>query len=571
MATIGLPLARRRRFEWGSLVPWAVLALLTVMVLFPVLLIVINSFQTGRPGQPTAYSLDAWRMALSDPGLLSAVWNTLTITVARQAIAFPIAILIAWVLARTDVPGSQWLEFLFWVAFFLPALPVTLGWIMLLDPQYGLINQAVAAIPFVGQGPFNIYSFWGIVWAHLAGGTIAIKVMLLTPAFRNMDASLEEASRVHGASTLGTLIRVVVPVMTPVLIVVLLLSLIHSLQAFEIELILGFPIRLFVFSTQIYFWIQREPPQFPPAMALGTIVLGIMVPFIVVQRWITERRRFTTVSGQFKGHKLRLRRWRWPVFALVLTLALVISVVPMLFLVVGTFMKLFGFFTIASPWTTDHWGRVFADPIFLASVRNTVVLALGTAAFGVALATVIAYIVMRTRFTARALLDFTSWLPVTIPGIILGLGLLWLVLGTPILRPLYGTIFLMIVATIVATITTSVQIVKSNFAQLGYDLEEAARVEGGGWWDAFRHVLLPIITPTLALVAALSFISAARNVSTIALVATSGTRPLSLLQLDFMVQGSYESAAVVGVIVVVMTAGVALLARIFGLRVGLQQ
>jgi iron(III) transport system permease protein len=571
MATISLPLARRRRIELGSLVPWLVLLLVAGIVVLPVLLVILNSFQTGRPGQPSAYSLDAWRAALSDPGLLAAVWNTITITVARQVIAFPVAILLAWVLARTDVPGAEWLEFLFWVAFFLPALPVTLGWILLLDPQYGLINQALAAIPFVGQGPFNIYSFWGIVWAHLAGGTIAIKVMLLTPAFRNMDASLEEASRVHGASTLGTLLRVVMPVMLPVLVVVLLLSLIHSLQAFEIELILGFPIRLFVFSTQIYFWIQREPPQFPPAMALGTIVLGMMVPFIVIQRWITERRRYTTISGQFKGHRVRLRHWRWPVFALVLATALIISVVPLIFLVVGTFMKLFGFFTIASPWSTDHWRRVFADPIFLTSVRNTLILGLGTAVLGVALSTVVAYVVVRTRFAARAALDFMSWLPVTIPGILLGLGFLWLVLGTPPLRPLYGTIALMIVATIVATMTTSVQIVKGNFAQLGYDLEEAARVEGGGWWDAFRHVLLPIITPTLALVAALSFITAARNVSTIALLATSGTRPLSLLQLDFMVQGSYESAAVVGVIVVVLTAGIALAARVLGLRVGLQQ
>jgi iron(III) transport system permease protein len=552
-------------------VPWIVLVLVASLVLLPVLLVIINSFQTGRPGQPSAYTLDAWRAALSDPGLLAAFWNTITLTAACQVIALPVAILLAWVLARTDVPGAQWLEFLFWIAFFLPALPVTLGWILLLDPQYGLVNQALAALPFVGQVPFNIYSFWGIVWAHLASGSIAIKVMLLTPAFRNMDASLEEASRVHGASTVGTLLRVVMPVMMPVLVVVLLLSLIHSLQTFEIELILGVPTRLFVFSTQIYFWIQREPPQFPPAMALGTVVLGMMVPFIVVQRWIIERRRYTTISGQFKGYKVRLRHWRWPVFAIVLIAALVISVVPMIFLVIGTFMKLFGFFTIANPWSAEHWRRVFGDPIFLTSVRNTLVLGLGTAALGVALSTVVAYIVVRTRFAARAALDLMSWLPVTIPGILLGLGFLWLVLGTPLLRPLYGTIALMIFAIVVSSMTTAVQIVKSNFAQLGYDLEDAARVEGGGWWDVFRHVLLPIITPTLTLVVALGFIAAARNVSTIALLASSGTRPLSLLQLDFMVQGSYESAAVVGVIVVILTTGIAFAARLLGLRVGLQQ
>jgi len=156
-------------------VPWIVLVLVASLVLLPVLLVIINSFQTGRPGQPSAYTLDAWRAALSDPGLLAAFWNTITLTAACQVIALPVAILLAWVLARTDVPGAQWLEFLFWIAFFLPALPVTLGWILLLDPQYGLVNQALSALPFVGQGPFNIYSFWGIVWAHLASTTIAAR------------------------------------------------------------------------------------------------------------------------------------------------------------------------------------------------------------------------------------------------------------------------------------------------------------------------------------------------------------------------------------------------------------
>jgi len=115
------------------------------MVLYPVVLIVLGSLQTGRPDQANAYTLDGWRQALSDASLLSAIGNTVILTAARLALAFPIAILVAWILARTDIPGSHWLEFLFWIAFFLPALPVTLGWILLLAPQYGLLNQVAAS------------------------------------------------------------------------------------------------------------------------------------------------------------------------------------------------------------------------------------------------------------------------------------------------------------------------------------------------------------------------------------------------------------------------------------------
>ena len=296
--TVPLPAGRRRRVELQTIAYTLILALVAVLVLYPVILVVLSSFQTARPGQPAALTLDAWRVALADPTILAAIWNTITVTVARHGIAFPVAILIAWILARTDIPGAHWLEFLFWIAFFLPALPVTLGWILLLDPEYGLLNQLVTVLPFVEKGPFNIYSFWGIVWAHLGHSTIAVKVMLLTPAFRNLDASLEEASRISGASVLGTLFRVVVPVMTPVLLVVALLSLIHSLQAFEIEAILGPPFQFFIFSTKVYRLINQEPPLFASATALSSMVLGLIVPLIFVQRWMTSRRSYTTVSGQ---------------------------------------------------------------------------------------------------------------------------------------------------------------------------------------------------------------------------------------------------------------------------------
>ncbi|HLQ34048.1 MAG TPA: hypothetical protein VK457_15280, partial [Chloroflexota bacterium] len=146
-----------------------------------------------------------------------------------------------------------------------------------------------------------------------------------------------------------TLIRVVIPIMTPILTVVLLLSTIHALQAFEVETVLGFPIRFFVFSTQIYFLIQQQPPLFSSAMALSTVILLIMVPLISLQRWAGGRRRYTTVTGKYQGRKIQLGRWRMPVFALLLIIGLSITALPFTFLVLGTFMKLFGFFNLAAP------------------------------------------------------------------------------------------------------------------------------------------------------------------------------------------------------------------------------
>ena len=560
-----------RLFSLQSFIYWLVLGIVLFAVLYPAGVIIFTSFETPGEKLVSGFGLQGWKIAFSDPAIISAIWNTLIVTFARQAIALPIAILLAWIIARTDVPCAITLEFLFWLGYFLPPLPVTMGWILLLDPDYGLLNQWLIHLPWVSKAPVNIYSFWGIVWAHLTTSTIAVEVMLLTPAFRNMDATLEEASLVSGAGVIHTLKKIVVPLMTPIVGVVLLLGIVHSLQAFELELILGFPFRFYVFSTQIYWLLNQQPPQFAAATALGSTILFLMVPLVVLQRQGVAQRSFATVGGRYKGHKQRLGKWRWPVFVFLVAVALVITVIPLLFLALASFMARFGYFNIPKPWTALHWSRVIEDSVFLQSLKNTLVLAGATALVSVMLFTLIAYIIVRTRFVGRAALDMVSWLPSTLPGIILGLGLLSVFLGTPFLRPLYGSMFLLIVATVISSMTLGVQVIKSALAQLALELEEAAKVAGGSGWNSFRDIILPIITPSLLLVGTLSFIAAARNVSTVALIATSHTRPLSLLQLDFLVESRYESAAVVGIIVVALTTGIALISRLLGLRTGIER
>jgi iron(III) transport system permease protein len=559
-----------RPFSLQSFIYWLVLGIVLFAVLYPAGVIIFSSFEV--PGKmASGLGLQGWKIVFSDPAILSAIWNTLTVTLARQAIALPVAVLLAWIIARTDVPCAKTLEFLFWLGYFLPPLPVTMGWILLLDPDYGLLNQWLIHLPWVTKAPLNIYSFWGIVWAHLTTSTIAVEVMLLTPAFRNMDATLEEASLVSGAGVIRTLRKIIVPLMTPIVGVVLLLGIVHSLQAFELELVLGFPFRFYVFSTQIYWLLNQQPPQFAAATALGSAILFLMVPLVGFYRQGIARRSFATVGGRYKGHKRSLGKWRWPVFASLLAVASVITIIPLLFLTLASFMARFGYFNVPKPWTVVHWSRVIEDSVFLQSLKNTLVLAGATALASVVLFTLIAYIIIRTRFVGRAALDMVSWLPSTLPGIILGLGLLSVFLGTPFLRPLYGSMFLLVTATVISSMTLGVQVIKSALTQLAVELEEAVKVAGGSGWNSFYDIVLPIITPNLLLVGTLSFIAAARSVSTVALIATSHTRPLSLLQLDFLVESRYESAAVIGIIVVAMTTGVALASRLLGLRTGIER
>lgn len=561
---------RNVRIETETFWCAVVLAGVAFFVLYPILLIVVNSFQIAKPGAPPLYGLDGWRSVLSEPGMRRALYNTFALLVSRQVLSFPIAVFIAWLLARTDLPGKYGLEFMFWLSFFLPSLSVTLGWILILDPDYGIANQIWKTLFGSATGPFNIYSFWGIVWAHIGHNTTAIKVMLLTPAFRNMDASLEEASEVAGASPIGTLIRILIPIMTPIFMVVLILAIINGLQAFEVEMILGAPIGLHVYSTKVYQLVQAEPPAFGPATALSTLVLFILLPLIVTQRRLIGRKQYTTITGRYRPKSIPLGRWKVPAVILVAIVASIITVAPMSFVMMGTFMSLFGFFHIEHPWTLRNWARVFDDPIFLLSLKNTILMSLGAAVFSVTLFSLVAYISVKTKFVWRSVLDSISWFPSAVPGILMGIGLLWLFLDIPVFRPLYGSIWLLIIATVISGMTLGTQLLKSNLLQLGMELEEASHAVGASWWTTYRRIVAPLMFPSLLLVSVLSFIHAARDISNVALLATSGSRTLALLQLDFMVSGRYESAAVVATIVMLLTTGVALLARFLGLRVGIR-
>ena len=541
------------------------------LVVTPLFLMILNSFQTARPGQPIVWGIDGWVKAFSTPGIVKAMTNTFSLAITRQAIALLIGAFFAWLIARTNIPLKGTLEFFFWLSFFLPALPETMGWILLLDPKYGLLNQGLMNIGILNQPLFNIYSFWGIVWAHM-GGTVSVKVMLLAPAFRNLDAALEEASKISGASGWHTFFHIVIPVMMPAILVTTILGLIRSLEAFEIELLLGTPIGLQVYSTKIHELVTWEPPQFAPAMALSTVFLGVLLLMVALQRRYIANRNYETITG--RGFSIRptpLGRWRYPLFALVLFFALIVTLVPTTLLLTGTFMKLFGFFNIAEPWTLDNWRATLNDPVLLRSLWNTLAIGLGSGLVGVLFFSFIAYVIVKTRYAGRSLLDFLSWLPWSIPGILLGIALLWTFLQTRIFLPIYGTIYLLMIAMLIKSMPFGTQMIKSVLIQLGSDLEEASKVCGGTWYHTFKRVIFPLTMPALITVALVGFISAARDISTVVLLGSGKSRTLSLLMLDFAAGAEFEKATVVAVIIVGLVVVAALLARALGGQVGVRE
>ena len=550
----------------------AVLVALGYFLIWPVILLLINSFNTAADWfvEPRSWGLRHWQNAFQRPGLLRSLGNSLLIWSVTVATSFPIGVAIAWILARTKIPFSHTLEFMFWISYMVPALPTTIAWITLLDPDIGWINVGLTKLGLFAQGPFNIFSVPGIVFANLMGHGISIKVMLLTPAFRNMDASLEEAARVGGASNLRTLFKVTLPLMISPMILVFALQLLRVFQSFETEYLLGVPFGFYVYSTKIFALIRDPIPNYGEATVLASMTLLMIALIIPLQRWILERRRYTTITGSFRPGLIDLGRWNHVAFGLITLLLVLLTVGPLIVLVFGSFMTRIGYFVLG--FTFDHWKFVLSDPVFIKALRTTLLLGTTAAIVSPLLFSVIAYILVRTRLPGRGILDLMVWCAGAIPGILAGLGLLWLFLGTPVLNVLFGTIWALIIVVILQGKTTGVNVMKGVFVQVGADMEEAARVSGAGWVRTYFQIWLPLLMPSLMLLAVMNFVSAAGATGSIILLASRDTMTLSLmaLELSSIAISNREAASIISIFIIALTVTGALIVRYFGLRLGVR-
>lgn len=135
-----------------------------------------------------------------------------------------------------------------------------------------------------------------------------------------------------------------------------------------------------------------------------------------------------------------------------------------------------------------------------------------------------------------------------------------LFLSVRVLRPVYGTVFILVIVTGLATITVSTQSVKCALRQLGSEFEEGSRSAGATWLYTARRIVLALIAPTTAVVGILAFSNAARAIGSVALPSNPSNRPLSVHQLNLMAEVRLETASVVGVLILAIMVGVGMIA-----------
>jgi iron(III) transport system permease protein len=543
------------------------LSTVSIVTLIPLGFLVVNSFNEAPLASGFKLGLEGWRQAFNSPQTFSALKFSFLLS-TRTFIGLFAAFLVAWLLVRVRIPGRNFIEFSLWMAWFLPPLSITIGWIALLDPQHGLINIALKKVFLLSQ-TLNIYSFAGIMWIHLTLLTVPVMTILLMPAFRQMDASFEESARSCGSGPLKTLRRIVLPLLWPSLLVVMVAGLIRSLEAFEIEQIVGIPAGIYVYGTRIYDLVHWDPPLYSQAMALSTVFLLVLFLLVLVYQKFLRSREYATVRGGGMSYRPTLvGRWRYLASAVLLGWVIVGIYLPLVMVLVGSFMKFFGMFQIVQPFTLKHWIAVLQDPAFGKALINSLMLGFGVASSAVVIYAFLGYVILRTRLPGRPLLNLLVWIPWAIPGILIGLSLLWLFLKVPLLNFFYGTIFILIFALILKDMPIGTQMIKAAFSQVSLDLEQASRVVGAGPFTTFRRITVPLVAPMIVCIFVLVFMSSVGDISTSILLSAPSTMPLSVLMLERSIAGEIEKASVVGVLLSCLAIVTALVMRRLGTSLG---
>jgi len=552
-------------FSRRGLLMTSLLLIVGFLVVYPLFMLVYGSFRGGGPGTDAPLSLDGYRIAYTNPSTYKVLWTTLWLGVVRTIITMILSVFLAWVVTRTDTPWRGGLEVLVWTVFVLPLLPVVVSWTLLAGPR-GFINQGLMSFFHLSNPPLDIYSYGGIIWVSVIFWA-SIIFILITPAFRGMDASLEESSRMSGASGLTTIRRITLPVLMPAILGATVLVFIRFLESFEIELFLGYGARIYVYTTRIWLLLGLAPADYPQAMALSTIFLALIFLLIYLQWKLIGQKQYTTVTGRgFATRVTRLGKWRYVTLAIVILYFIAGVVLPLLTLILGSFMRIWGVW-VADPFTIKHWIATFNDPRFLPSLRNTMYVGIGSATLGMIFYSLLSYIIVRSQMPAKKTLDFITWLPWGVPGLVLALGFLWAYVGgIPFLSALFGTIWLLMLVLIVSRLPLGVRVMNGAMYQFGKELEESSRVLGASWFYTFRRVIAPLLTPAFLSTWIILFLTAVRDLVTVVFLYTPPSRLISITLLEHWIGGEYERATVVGLIMSVVILVIALGARWLGTK-----
>ena len=514
------------------------LALLLTFVVWPVVRVLSLSLVTGAGLGLAHYAafFNTWR-------LFRILLNSLVVSAVSTALTVLVALILAYAVTRTTVPGKRFLSLMSLLPLISPPFLVSLAFILLLG-RNGVITRALGL-------DWSIYGFHGIVIAQVFT-FLPQAYILLANVLGNIDSSLEEAAENLGAGLVTTLRRVTLALARPGLASASLIVFILCMTDFGNPILIGG--RYNVLATEIYAQVVGMN-DFPSAAVMSVVLLVPCVLAYVANTYVVGRRSYVTVSA---GARTTLRPTppavRWTLFALSGGIALAIAAIYAL-IPLGSVVRLWG-----SDWSLSltHYGfgstAEGAWPIW-----NSVKLALIAGVLGTILALLTAYVVERRRAPGARTIAALGLLPAALPGTVIGVGYILAFNVPPLL--LTGTVWILVASVIFWKFPVALLAAVNTLKQVDPAIEEAAVSLGAGVVRTFARVILPLLTGTAFSIFVYFFVNGMVTVSAVIFLIYPGFNLGSVAILAQVENGYPGVACALGTIILAIVIGAVLLLR----------
>jgi iron(III) transport system permease protein len=551
-----------------------IFVLILFLVLAPLSFLILGSFSTAQ--LPTDFSLATMGLVnyvkvYSDPGTSEIFVNTVIYVAGSTALGLVLAVLLAWLVERTNMPGKMLVYAGVPMTLAVPGMLQAMAWVLLFSPRIGFVNTFFKDY-FGAQGPLiNIYSLEGMI---LLEGLrlVPTAFLMLVPLMRSMDPSLEEAAAVSGARPFSTLRKVTLRLLAPALVAVMIYQAMTALEVFEIPGILGLPAGIYVFSTKIYAIVRSATflPVYGQANALAMVYLVIaVVTTFLYTKMISRAERYAIVTGKgYRPRQLDLGRWKYAALGFAHLFLFVAILLPFLVFLYTSFLpflqapswKVFEVMTLKNYRLLAQYGEVGS------ALKNTVLMVVTTATATVVLSFLVSLVVVRSRFWGRRLLDQLAFIPHAIPGIVTGIAFFWLFIKLDFL-PLYGTIWAIAIGFTANFISYGTRSMNAALLQIHKELEEAAYVSGAPPWRTMWRIFAPLMLPTLVGVWIWVVLHAVR-IAGMPLMLYEGpdNQVLAILIWNMWDEGYIPAVAAIGTLLMIVLLLLTLAVRFFGFR-----
>ena len=481
-------MAKKYNIDIKWIVILVVVAFLVIFEVIPLSYLLIRSlFPKG------SFSLDSFKRVYTYDLNWTALINTVVIsgltTIFGVILAFPLAFLVG----RTDMYGKKFFRTLFVTTYMVPPYVGAMAWLRLLNPNAGVLNKFLIQIFNLPKAPFNIYTVGGIVWV-LTCFYYPYAFITISRAMEKMDPSLEEASKISGASPIKTLMTITIPMMTPSIIAAGLLVFVASASAFGIPSIIGAPGQIYTVTTRIIDFVHIGSEEgLNDAMVLAVFLMAIANIVLYVTTFVIGKRQYITMSGKStRPNIVELGKWRMPITVIISIFSFFVVILPFVTVALTSFTVNMGKPIGLSNMSMSAWNKVFSRASILSSTKNSIIAGLAAAFFGIVISCIMAYLLQRTNVKGKRIPDFLITLGSGTPSVTIALALIISMSGKFKIN-IYNTLTIMIIAYMIKYMLMGMRTVVSAMSQVHPSLEEAAQISGANWLRMLKDVTVPLI------------------------------------------------------------------------------